>query len=38
MDKYMQKYIESENSRNRLVFELETKMKEELAKKDEYFN
>ena len=37
MEKYNAKYIESENNRNKIIFELENKLKEELEKKDAYY-
>lgn len=37
MDKYNNKYIESENTRNKIIFELENKLKSELEKKDQYY-
>ena len=32
----MQRYTESERSRNRIAFEMETKLRDEMIKKDEY--
>ena len=37
VEKYNVKYIESENSRNKIIFELQNKLKDELEKKDAYY-
>lgn len=37
LEKYNKKYLETENIRNRIVFEMEAKLKEELDHKDAYY-
>jgi chromosome segregation ATPase len=37
LEKYTQRYMESENCRNKIVFELENSLREQLGKKDEYY-
>lgn len=37
LEKYNKKYLQTENARNKIVFEMENKLKEELDHKDTYY-